>query len=114
MQQKIKLCENGYIKQNELNEEFYLTQYIYNQKFDKKSIWHCKYVEGQMNQQPYDYQFFNQYQLGDWCSVYLRKQHDNAKQMTLQQFVKYYKNSDLPQQFLVNHTNNGFQFKYVK
>ena len=115
LQQKQRLADAGYIKQQDINNDFFLTQFLYMEKFDINSIQSYEYINGQMNEQPYDYEYFNEYQLGQWGkSVYLKKQHDNAKQMTLKQFVKYYKNSDLPQNFIVSHTDEGFEFKYIR
>lgn len=115
LQQKQKLANAGYIKQQDISNDFFLTQFLYMEKFDINSIQSYEYINGQMNEQPYDYEYFNEYQLGQWGkSVYLKKQHDNSKQMTLKQFVKYYKDSDLPQNFIVSHTDDGFEFKYIR
>lgn len=117
IEQKKKLFDSGYIKKEDIESDLYLTQYI-SECSSKYSIInnidHIEYEEGQLNETPRWEELYNEYQVNGWDnSVYLAKQHDNAKQMTLKQFIKYYKDSNLPKQFIVDHTDDGFTFKYI-
>ena len=100
-----------------LKKDYWLTQFISDcdKKYDEVyKLKHIFYMEGQLCEQPRDYDFFNEYQVNEFgASVYLLKQHDVSKQMTLNQFVKEYKKTDLPKEFLVKYEPDGIKLVYI-
>ena len=101
----------------DLDKEYWLTQFISDcyEKYDivtEKE--HIFYQEGQLNETPRNEDFYNEYQGGEFdTSVYLLKKHDESKQMSLNEFVKEYKKTDLPQEFIVKYEDDGIKLIYV-
>ena len=93
----------------------YLTQFIYkdNQYEEIKKVEHVLYQEGQMNCKPREEDLYDEYTFEFGDSVYILKQHDIAKKMTLNEFVKEYKKTDLPKEFLVKYEEDGIKLKYI-
>lgn len=114
--QKQKLFNDGYIKSEDLTKDLYLTEYIYSDKKKEvlNKITSIFYLEGEMRCTPRNNNYFNEYQTNDFGSVYLLKKHDNNKQMTFDQFVKYYKNNGFSNEVLVEHIQNGINIKYIE
>ena len=93
----------------------YLTQFVYSdsQYEEIKKVEHILYQEGQMNCEPREEDLYNEYASEFGYSVYILKQHDIAKKMTLNEFVKEYKKTDLPKQFLIKYEKDGIKLKYI-
>ena len=109
----------NYDEQISINPEqdYWLTQFI----SDCSSLYdnihdvnHVYYQEGQLNETPRNEDFYNEYQISEFGeSVFLLKQHDVAKQMSLSKFVTEYKKTELPRQFLVKYEDDGIKLIYV-
>ena len=100
----------------DLDREVYLTQYISDcsDKYDSvMEVVHCFYDEGQLNETPRCEDIFNEYQQEFGESIYLLKKHDIAKQMSLNQFVKEYKKTEMPKEFLVKYEDDGIKLIYI-
>ena len=93
----------------------YLTQFVCSdsQYEEIKKVEHILYQEGQMNCEPREKDLYNEYDSEFGYSVYILKQHDMAKKMTLNEFVKEYKRTDLPKEFLVKYEKDGIKLKYI-
>ena len=76
----------------DVNKPYYLTEYIYGDKqYDEiKKVKHMFYDQGELNGSPRNEEYYNEYQY-DFTSVYLRKEHDIAKQMSFNKFVQQFK-----------------------
>lgn len=103
---------DGVIINLDLNKDFWLTQYIfegYDYKIDLiKSIEHVFYGEGEMSEQPYNKELFNEYKIDGDTSVYLMKQHDEAEQMKFSKFIKQFnKTFSKDTQVIVKYEKNG-------
>lgn len=98
------------------NQEYYLTEYISDcdDKWSeiKEMSDSFEYSNGGHGG-PYDEEYFNEYQ-SNFGSVWLRKEHDEAKQMSFGQFIcsflENYGNSDV----IVKYENNGITLKFVR
>lgn len=100
----------------DMNKDYYLTQFISDctNLYDKlHEVEHIFYQEGQLSEEPRNEDYYNEYQSEYGMSVYLLKQHDTAKQMTLNQFVKEYKKTDLPKNFIVKYEEDGIKLIFV-
>ena len=78
------------------NKDFWLTEFIYDgddRKWDviENGGEHIIYSEGQMCGEPYEESDFNEYQINGDISVYIRKEHDEIKQMKFTEFAKEFK-----------------------
>ena len=82
-------------KSNQLqdNIDYYLTEYIEDSdQIDivKTQQYYYKYNDGGFTE-PYEPRLYNQYVIDNNNSVWLLKQHDPAKQMSFNKFVKHFK-----------------------
>ena len=107
----------GKIQISDFSKKLYLTQYISgcdeSQYDELQKHEHIFYDEGQLNEEPRDERYFNEYNSGGFHSVYLLKEHDEAKQMSFNKFINEYKKNDLPKQVIVQYTDKGVILKYV-
>lgn len=100
------------------NKDIYLTTYIadcrdglYETLRQEFSI---MYDEGELNEEPRAEEYYNQYPTNiveeSW---WIRKEHDNNKQMKLKKLIKYLQDSELPKEFIVEHTPTGIFLRYT-
>ena len=71
----------------EKGKDYWLTQYVGDCEELPQDMEKFEYYGGQHGNVPYDYEYFNEYQFPGSYSVYLLKEHDEAKQMTFGAFV---------------------------
>ena len=94
------------------NKDFWLTEFV-SDCDDKKwdivtSVEHRSYESGQMCGEPYtDDEVYNEYQIDGDRSVYLRKEHDLAKQMSFNKFAKEFKRAYFNSDVIVQYKQNG-------
>ena len=113
-EQKRLLQADGFLKGKDLSKDYYLTEFVYSDShYDAiQAVEHEEYQEGQLNGEPRWEEMYNEYSKG-YQSVYLRRDHDNAKQMTISQFVKAYKKAGLPQDVIVRYEADGVKLLYI-
>ena len=75
------------------SKDYWLTEFIYD--IDDEASEELMedpnrivYSSGQMSMEPYDLESFNKYDIDGEVSIYIRKEHDVAKQMTFAEFIK--------------------------
>lgn len=117
------LIQDGEIKVGiNLTKDLYLTEFV-SDCDDKKwdiieSVEHMVYENGQMCGEPYsDDDVYNEYQIDEDRSVYLRKEHDEAKQMPFSEFVKEFRhtyNEQGDMNVIVKYEENGIHLTFVK
>jgi hypothetical protein len=98
------------------NQEYYLTQYISGCEYKWEELHEMsdafEYSNGGHGG-PYDEEMFNEYQT-KFESVWLRKEHDEAKQMSFGEFVKYYLENFGNNDVLVKHENDSIVLIFVR
>ena len=105
-----------------LDKDLYLTEFVSDyddRKWDiVTSVEHIPYESGQMCGEPYtDDEVYNEYQIDGDRSVYLRKEHDEAKQMPFSEFVKEFRhtyNEQGDMNVIVKYEPNGIKLIFVK
>ena len=99
----------------EKNKEYYLTEYISDGRDDCFTIRDMgdsfTYCDGG-HFGPYDEEMFNEYQTG-FNSVWLRKEHDEAKQMSFAEFIKIFIESHGNPDVIVSYEGNSVNLKFV-
>lgn len=106
------------IPDNYYNKDIYLTTYISDCRDGLYDILRKEvgimYDEGELNEEPRAEEYYNQYPTNiveeSW---WIRKEHDNNKQMKLKELIKYLQDSELPKEFIVEHTSDGINLKYT-
>lgn len=97
-------------------KDFYLTEFISDGWEDKykviEGVEHILYQEGDLGESPRCEEYCNEYRVGN-TSVYLLKEHDNARQMLFTQFAKEYKKMQLPYEVIVRYEKDGVKLLYV-
>ena len=107
----------GYVINLDEGKEYYLTQFINDssklyEKLD--GINKIFYQEGSLNEEPRTEKYYNKYSCKtNYSCVYLLKEHDTAKEMTINQFAKEYKKTGLSEKFLVKYEEDGIKLIYI-
>lgn len=102
-----------------LDKDIYLTEFVFDGD-DRKwetvtSVEHMVYESGQMCGEPYsDDDVYNEYQIDGDHSVYLRKEHDEAKQMKFSKFAKEFKKAYSDMDVIVIYGDDKVTLKFVK
>lgn len=96
----------------DLNKDFWITEFIYdgdNKKWDiiENNGEYLIYSEGQMSGEPYTEEYFNEYPIDGDTSVFIRKEHDEVKQMSFNKFAKTFKENFGSSEVLVEYTNEN-------
>lgn len=109
---------NQKVTPEDYEKEVFLTCYISGYKDDiyetLKKYNHLMYDEGEHCEAPREDKYFNQYPSQfDGCSWWLLKKHDENKQMRLKRLIKYLQDSELPKEFIVEHTPTGIFLRYT-
>lgn len=98
------------------DKDIYLTEFIGDCHEDKyeviEGVEHILYQEGDLGESPRCEEYCNEYRMGD-TSVYLLKEHDNARQMLFSQFAKEYKKMQMPYEVIVRYEKDGVKLLYV-
>ena len=99
-------------------DDVYLTQFIsdsHDAEWDLvMSVEHFEYENGQMCEEPYtDDEYYNEYNV-DGKPIYLRKDHDEAKQMPFSKFAREFKKTYGDKDVIVKYDENGIQLTYVR
>lgn len=94
------------------SKDVYLTEFVFDgddEKWDKiMNVEHQYYSGGQIGGEPYADDMFNEYRIDGYTSVYLRKEHDEAKQMKFNKFVKDIKETyGTKVEVIVKYEKNG-------
>lgn len=94
------------------DKDYWITEFINDgddRKWDiiEKGGEHIIYSEGQMCGEPYDDRFYNEYPIDGDVSVFIRKEHDEAKQMSFNKFAKKFKENFGSSEVLVEYTNDN-------
>jgi hypothetical protein len=122
LSQEQKELINGYnsfgdIIKLDIEKDYYLTQFISDcaNIYDKViDIPHIFYQEGQLSEEPRMEDFYNEYQIGEFSeSVYILKEHDVPKQMSLNKFYREHKKTELAQDFIVKYESDGIKLIYI-
>lgn len=102
-----------------LDKDLYLTEFV-SDCDDKKwdivtSVERIPYESGQMCGEPYtDDEVYNEYQIDGDRSVYLRKEHDEAKQMKFSKFAKEFKKAHSDIDVIVKYDEKGIHLTLVE
>lgn len=99
-------------------KDYYLTQFISDccekelDEINKVKV--CYYSGGELSERPYLNQFYNEYKINGDISVFLLKEHDEAKQMTFNKFAKDFKTKFGNVDVLVKYDGKGVYLTYVE
>ena len=93
-------------------KDYWITEFIYDRDDKKWDIIenngeYLIYSEGQMCGEPYAEEYFNEYPIDGDVSVFIRKEHDEAKQMSFNKFAKKFKENFGSSEVLVEYTNDN-------
>ena len=100
----------------DFSKDYYITQFINDCKDEKydllDSVEHHYYAEGQLCEEPYTDEFFNEYNSDFGKSVYIKKEHDEAEEMTFKKMVQMFKKMDYTGNVLVKYTKTGVEITF--
>lgn len=113
-EQKKLLQAAGYLKGKDLEKDYWLTEFLGDERdyAPIEAVEHEDYVEGDLGEFPRCEEYYNEYEVGG-RSVFLMKEHDDARQMYFREFVKQYKNAGLPLEVIVRYESDGVKLIYV-
>lgn len=102
--------------ESDYNTDVYLTEYICDccgDKWDKLiDNRHLFYDEGEMQEEPRESDYYNEYRLG-LSSVWLSKEHDKNKQLTKEETAKLIKEQAIANNFIVEYQSNGIFLRFT-
>lgn len=102
----------------DVNKDLYLTEFV-SDCDDKKwdivtSVEHMVYESGSLGGEPFSEEYYNEYQIDGDRSVYLRKEHDEAKQMKFSKFAKEFKKAHSDIDVIVKYDEKGIHLTLVE
>ena len=101
-----------------IDKDLYLTEFVSDcddEKWDiVTSVERIPYESGALGGEPYSEEYYNEYQIDGDRSVYIRKEHDEAKQMKFSKFAREFKKAYSDIDVIVKYDEKGIHLTLVE